>query len=78
MRRQSWEKEALEVADGNPAASDWISFYQVCLNRLESFNTLQEIETENFETINVFVDFEIQSAFNKYMDAVVFASQHPQ
>lgn len=72
IKRQDWVGKARKVAEDNPAASQWIRFYNICLSRLQGYDDLLEIEPESFQPINVFADIEVQSAFHKYMDAVVF------
>ena len=68
-QQQSWSEKALQLAGGNPAASHWMKFYELCLNRFQQFDSLEEIDIEHFEPFNILADIELQTAFNEYMDA---------
>lgn len=78
-KKQRWLAEALEVAQENSAASQWINFYEICSNRFQNFDELPELDAEGFEPLNILVDLELLNAFHQYMDVVEFSSrQSPQ
>jgi hypothetical protein len=73
-KKQRWLDEASKVTQENSAVSNWVNFYEICSNRFQNFDNLQDIDAGEFEPFNVLVDIELLNAFHQYMDVAKFRS----